>query len=48
MLGPVIVNILLFHLFVDQSGLIIALVILALWPFLLWCYRGAFAGLFRA
>ncbi len=47
-LGPVVVNILLFHLFMDQSGLMIALVILALWLFLLWYYRSAFAGLFRA
>ncbi len=47
-LGPVVVNILLFHLFMDHSGLTIALVILVLWLFLLWCYRSAFAGLFRA
>lgn len=48
LLGPVVVNILLFHLFLDHSGLAIALVILLLWLFLLWRYRSAFAGLFRA
>lgn len=48
LLGPVVVNILLFHLFLDRSGLIVALVFLALWLFLLWYYRSAFAGLFKA
>ncbi len=44
LLGPVIVNIVLFHIFMDQSGLAIALVVAALALFLLWQYRGSFAG----
>ena len=46
-LGPIIVNILLFHLFLDRSGLIVAFVVLALWLFLVARWWGAFAGLFR-
>ena len=44
-LGPVIVNILLFHIFLEPSGLPLALVVSALALFLLWAYRAAFAGL---
>src|SRR2546430_55549 len=47
LLGPVIVNILLFHIFLDPSGLPIALVVSALALFLLWQYRAAFAGLLK-
>ncbi len=46
-LGPIVVNILLFHLFLDRSGLAIAFVVLALWLFLVWRWRDAFASLFR-
>ncbi len=46
-LGPIVVNILLYHLFLDPSGLIVAFVVLALWLFLVWRWWGAFAGLFR-
>lgn len=46
-LGPIVVNILLFHLFLDRTGLAVALVVLALWLFLVWRWSGAFAGLFR-
>ena len=45
LLGPVIVNILLFHIFLETSGLPIALVVSALALFLLWRYRANFAGL---
>ena len=45
LLGPVIVNILLFHIFLETSGLPIALVVSALSLFLLWRYRANFAGL---
>ena len=45
LLGPVIVNILLFHIFLDRSGLPIALVVGALSLFLLWRLRASFAGL---
>jgi uncharacterized membrane protein YphA (DoxX/SURF4 family) len=47
LLGPVIVNILCFHIFIDRSGLPLALVVAALALFLLWRYRTNFAGLVR-
>ena len=47
LLGPVIVNILLFHLFLEPSGLPLALVLGALALFLLWTNRVAFSGLFK-
>ena len=39
LLGPVIVNILLFHIFLEPTGLGIAVVVSALALFLLWAYR---------
>lgn len=45
LLGPVIVNILLFHLFLEPTGLPMALVVSALALFLLWRHRTNFAGL---
>ena len=47
LLGPVIVNILLFHIFLEPSGLLVAMVVSALALFLVWAYRQAFAGLLR-
>ena len=47
LLGPVIVNILFFHIFLDPSGLPLALVIAVLALFLLWQNRSAFAGLLK-
>ena len=47
LLGPVIVNILLFHIFLDRSGLPIAIVVSVLALFLLWRYRSNFAGLVK-
>jgi putative oxidoreductase len=47
LLGPVIVNILLFHIFLDPSGLPMAIVVSALALFLLWRYRENFAGLVK-
>src|SRR6266481_6604355 len=47
LLGPVIANILLFHVFLDPSGLPMALVASALALFLLWRYRANFAGLVK-
>ena len=44
LLGPVIVNILLFHVFLDPSGLPLAVVVSAVALFLLWTNRRAFAG----
>lgn len=47
LLGPVIVNILLFHIFLEPKGLPMAIGVSVLSLFLLWAYRQAFAGLFR-
>ena len=47
LLGPVIVNILLFHIFLDPSGLPMAIIVSALALFLLWRYRTNFAGLLK-
>jgi hypothetical protein len=46
-LGPVIVNIVLFHVFLAAEGLPLALVIAALFVFLLWRYWAAFAAILR-
>jgi hypothetical protein len=46
LLGPVIVNILLFHLLMAPSGLPLALVVAVLWFILFYSCRAAFAGLF--
>ena len=48
LLAPVIVNIVAFHLFLEPSGLVIALVVLALEAFLFWMYRPAFRALLTA
>ena len=42
LIAPVVVNIVLLHLFIEPSGLPIALVVLALELYLAWAYRGAF------
>jgi hypothetical protein len=47
LLGPVIVNILLFHFCMAPSGLPLAIVVAAMALFLLWRYRSNFAGLVR-
>jgi uncharacterized membrane protein YphA (DoxX/SURF4 family) len=46
-LGPIIVNILLYHFLLNSTGLPIALVVAVLALFLLWYYRAAFAGLVK-
>ena len=45
LLGPVIVNILFYDIFLDHSGLPMGIVVAALALFLLRAYRSAFAGL---
>jgi putative oxidoreductase len=45
-LGPVIVNIFLFHLFMDRVGLPYAAILVVLWGIVAWQHRQAFAGLF--
>jgi putative oxidoreductase len=47
LLGPVIVNILCFHIFMNHQGLPIALAVAALALFLLWRHRSNFAGLLK-
>jgi putative oxidoreductase len=47
LLGPVIVNILCFHIFLNSDGLPLALVVAALALFLLWQNRSAFVGILR-
>lgn len=47
-LAPIVVNIVAFHLFLERSGLVIALVVLALEIVLLGWHRRSFAGLLRA
>ena len=44
LLAPIIVNIVLFHLFLAPEGTVMALVILALEIFLFWAYRSSFSG----
>ena len=47
-IAPVVVNILLFHLFMDLGGLPVALVVTALWAVVFVPVRPAFAGLLVA
>ena len=47
LLGPVIVNILLFHIFLQPAGLALAVVVGALALCLLWAHRQAFSGLIK-
>lgn len=47
LLGPVIVNIVLYHIFLDPSGLAGAAVIGALALFMVWAHRQAFIPLLR-
>jgi uncharacterized membrane protein YphA (DoxX/SURF4 family) len=47
LLGPVIVNILIFHLLLAPSGLPMAIIVAAMALFLLWRYRANFAGLVK-
>jgi hypothetical protein len=45
-LGPVIVNILLYHLLLDHTGGVVAIVVALLWGLLVFRYRQYFSGLF--
>jgi putative oxidoreductase len=47
LLGPVIVNIVLYHIFLDRSGLPTACIISILALFLLWVYRYKFPAIFQ-
>jgi putative oxidoreductase len=47
-LGPIVVNILLFHGLMDPAGLGLALFVTILWSVVLVSVRSAFAGIFQA
>jgi putative oxidoreductase len=47
LLAPVIVNILLFHVLMDPSGLALALVVAVLWAVVAYQHRAAFRGIFQ-
>lgn len=47
LLAPLLVNIVAFHVFLEPSGLAIALVFLAVEIGLLWAYRAAFRGVLQ-
>ena len=47
-LGPIVVNILLFHFLLEPQGVAIPLVCALLEIFLIWAYRLSFRGLFDA
>jgi uncharacterized membrane protein YphA (DoxX/SURF4 family) len=47
LLGPIIVNIMLFHIFLAPDGLVLAAVVSVLALFLLWVYRFKFPAIFR-
>ncbi len=46
LLGPVIVNILFYHLLMDRMGLPMAIVVVILWVILFLRHRQHFSGLF--
>lgn len=46
LLGPIIVNILLFHIFLFPQGIVIAVLVTILWFLVFAYYRQNFAGLF--
>lgn len=47
LLGPVIVNILLFHIFLAPAGLPLAFLVTILWALVAYRFRNAFAGIFQ-
>jgi putative oxidoreductase len=48
LLGPVIVNIFLFHLLMSPEGLPLAIVVVVLWAVEFWYHKKAFAGILAA
>lgn len=48
LLGPVIVNILLYHLFLNPSGAVNAIVVTILWFIVFYAHRQSFAGIFSS
>jgi putative oxidoreductase len=47
LLGPVVVNIALFHAMMEPGGLPLAAVVVILWLLTFWSYRGAFEHIFK-
>jgi putative oxidoreductase len=46
LLGPVIVNIILYHLFLNPSGSALAIVVVILWGIVFYSHRQYFSGIF--
>ena len=46
LLGPVIVNILLYHLFLNPAGILMAIVVTILWFIVFYWHRQYFSGVF--
>lgn len=46
LLGPIIVNILLYHIFLMPAGIVLALVATILWFIVFYAYRQYFSGIF--
>ena len=48
LLGPVIVNIFLYHALMDPKGLPLAMIAAVLWAIVFWYHKKAFAGILSA
>jgi hypothetical protein len=46
LLGPVIVNIILYHVFMDRTGAALAVVVVILWGIVFYSQRQYFSGIF--
>ena len=46
LLGPVIVNIVLYHVFLNPSGAVLAIVVVILWGIVFYGHRQYFSGIF--
>ena len=45
-LGPIIVNIILYHVFLNPTGIALAIVVVILWLIVFYSYRQYFSGIF--
>ena len=46
LLGPVIVNIILYHVFLNPDGMVMAIVVAVLWGIIFYSHRQSFSGIF--
>jgi len=46
LLGPVVVNIILYHVFLNPSGSALAIVVVILWGIVFYCHRQYFSSIF--